>query len=87
MQPIARARRRRSSRHLLSSSARCRGCLAWPADGPVLRPFQLGADPYAAGQHRGIDVGGAAGAPVRRPAAGTVSFAGSVPNTAAASRS
>ena len=28
----------------------------WPADGPVLRPFVLGDDPYAAGQHRGIDV-------------------------------
>ena len=25
----------------------------WPADGLVLRPFSLGPDPYAAGQHRG----------------------------------
>ena len=30
----------------------------WPIDGPVLRPFVFGSDPYAAGQHRGIDVGG-----------------------------
>lgn len=51
----------------------------WPADGPVLRPFVLGDDPYAAGQHRGIDVGAPAGAPVRAPAAGTVAFAGIVP--------
>jgi hypothetical protein len=51
----------------------------WPVDGPVLRPFVLGDDPYAAGQHRGIDVGATAGAPVRAPAAGTVSFAGTVP--------
>ena len=51
----------------------------WPADGPVLRPFTLGDDPYAGGQHRGIDVAGPAGAPVRSPAAGVVSFAGSVP--------
>jgi hypothetical protein len=52
---------------------------AWPADGPVLRPFTLGDDPYAGGQHRGIDIGAPAGAPVRAPAAGTVSFSGSVP--------
>ena len=52
---------------------------SWPADGQVLRAFELGSDPYAAGQHRGIDVAGAAGSPVRAPAAGTVTFAGSVP--------
>jgi hypothetical protein len=51
----------------------------WPADGPVLRLFTLGDDPYAGGQHRGIDVAGPAGAPVRSPAAGVVSFAGTVP--------
>jgi Peptidase family M23 len=52
----------------------------WPASGPVLQEFRLGTDPYSAGQHRGIDVGGAAGAPVLAPHAGTVSFAGSVPS-------
>ena len=26
-------------------------------DGPVLRPFLFGDDPYAAGLHRGIDIG------------------------------
>ncbi len=51
----------------------------WPQDGPVLQPFVLGGDPYAAGQHRGIDVAGPPGAPVRAPTAGTVSFAGFVP--------
>jgi hypothetical protein len=51
----------------------------WPADGPVLQPFVLGDDPYAAGQHRGIDVAGIAGAPVHAPAGGSVSFAGTVP--------
>jgi Peptidase family M23 len=51
----------------------------WPADGPVLRAFSFGDDPYAAGQHRGIDVAGEADAPVRAPAAGVVSFAGTVP--------
>jgi hypothetical protein len=51
----------------------------WPVDGPVLRPFVLGDDPYAAGQHRGIDIGAAAGSLVHSPAGGTVSFAGTVP--------
>jgi len=51
----------------------------WPASGPLLQEFHYGSDPYAAGQHRGIDVGGAAGAPVAAPRAGVVAFAGSVP--------
>ena len=51
----------------------------WPSSGQVLRPFSLGADPYAAGQHRGVDIGGAAGEPVSAPAAGAVTFAGTVP--------
>ena len=53
---------------------------SWPVDGPVLRPFALGADPYAGGQHRGVDVGASVGDAVRAPVSGTVSFAGSVPN-------
>ena len=52
---------------------------SWPSDGPVLRPFAFGDDPYAGGQHRGIDVGGDVGAVVRAPAAGTVTFVGSLP--------
>ena len=52
---------------------------AWPVQGPVLRPFLFGDDPYAAGQHRGIDIGAATGTPVLAPAAGVVSFAGTVP--------
>jgi Peptidase family M23 len=37
------------------------------------------AHPYAGGQHRGIDIGGDEGAPVRAPIDGVVSFAGAVP--------
>jgi hypothetical protein len=37
------------------------------------------AHPYTAGQHRGIDIGAAAGAPVLAPATGVVTFAGTVP--------
>jgi Peptidase family M23 len=53
----------------------------WPVQGPVLQPFVYDeAHPYASGQHRGIDIGAdAAGESVVAPAAGTVSFAGSVP--------
>lgn len=51
----------------------------WPVEGPVLRPFTLGDDPYAAGQHRGVDIGAADGTIVVAPASGTVSFAGTVP--------
>ena len=55
------------------------GAWTWPVDGPVLRPFLLGNDPYAAGQHRGVDIGATDGEDVRAPAAGSVSFAGTVP--------
>lgn len=55
------------------------GAWTWPADGTVLRPFALGSDPYAGGQHRGVDVAGPEGAAIRAPAAGTVTFAGSLP--------
>lgn len=51
----------------------------WPLGGPVLRPYSLGPDPYAAGQHRGIDVSGVSAEQVLAPASGTVSFAGTVP--------
>ncbi|MGI8607184.1 MAG: murein hydrolase activator EnvC family protein, partial [Gaiellaceae bacterium] len=51
----------------------------WPASGPVLQHFRYNDDPYAAGQHRGVDVGGSAGEPVLAPAAGSVTFAGTVP--------
>lgn len=49
--------------------------------GPVLKPFTYDeTHPYAAGQHRGVDLGAeAAGDAVVAPAAGTVSFAGTVP--------
>lgn len=52
----------------------------WPHDGPILRSFSLGADVYAGGQHRGVDIGAAVGTTVLAPASGTVSFVGSVPN-------
>src|SRR2546423_4451144 len=60
-------------------SVPCAGAWTWPVDGPILRPFAFGPDPYAGGQHRGIDIAAPAGAPVRAPASGQVSFSGTVP--------
>ena len=54
---------------------------SWPVQGPVLKPFSYdAAHPYASGQHRGVDIGAdSAGETVVAPAAGTISFAGTVP--------
>jgi len=54
---------------------------SWPVQGPVLRPFAYDqSHPYASGQHRGVDIGAdSAGESVVAPAAGTISFAGTVP--------
>jgi outer membrane biosynthesis protein TonB len=58
------------------------GAWTWPVAGPVLSPFSFDpAHPYAGGQHRGVDVGGSAGDAVAAPAAGVVTFAGSVPSS------
>ena len=69
------------SENVASAAAFCgsAGAWSWPVGGEVLRPFTLGADAYAAGQHRGIDVAGPDGSPVRAPASGLVTFAGSLP--------
>ena len=58
------------------------GAWTWPVEGPVLQPFVFdAATPYAAGEHRGVDIGADAGHAVLAPAAGTVTFAGSVPSS------
>src|SRR5258708_36607467 len=58
------------------------GAWSWPVHGPVLQRFSFDpAHPYAAGEHRGIDIGAATGTPVVAPAGGTVSFAGTVPSS------
>ncbi|HZC30324.1 MAG TPA: M23 family metallopeptidase, partial [Gaiellaceae bacterium] len=56
---------------------------SWPVQGPVVQPFAYDeAQPYASGQHRGIDIGAAAaGETVVAPSDGTVSFAGTVPTS------
>lgn len=50
-----------------------------PVDGAVLRAFAVGSNPYARGQHRGVDLAAAPGSGVRSACAGRVTFAGRVP--------
>lgn len=47
----------------------------WPLSGEVITRYRNGSDPYAAGQHRGIDIAGPVGAPVVAAAGGEVLFA------------
>src|SRR4051812_28257896 len=49
-----------------------RGTWAAPVAGSVTRPFVLGADRYAPGQHRGADFAAEPGAVVRAPCSGRV---------------
>jgi pyruvate/2-oxoglutarate dehydrogenase complex dihydrolipoamide acyltransferase (E2) component len=50
----------------------------WPVKGEVITPYSNGTDPYAAGQHRGIDIAASVGTPVVAAAEGEVRFAGTV---------
>jgi hypothetical protein len=49
-----------------------------PVDGTLTRPFAVGTNPFAAGQHRGIDLRATPGTPVRAPCGGRVVVAGRV---------
>jgi hypothetical protein len=52
--------------------------LSRPVPGRVTRPFDLGPDPFASGQHRGIDLAAAPGDHVGAPCAGRVVAAGRI---------
>lgn len=54
------------------------GGWTWPVRGPVLTAYRNGDDPYAAGQHRGVDIGAPVGSRVVAAVGGTVTFAGVV---------
>src|SRR4051794_30451463 len=56
---------------------------AWapPVRGAPTRLFRLGANPFLAGQHRGVDLAATPGERVRAACAGIVRFAGHVGGT------
>jgi len=56
--------------------AHAAGDWSWPVVGEVITDYRNGADPYAAGQHRGIDIAAELGTPVVAATGGTVTFAG-----------
>lgn len=49
--------------------------ILWPVDGALLSHF---GSPRSHGRHKGIDIGGGAGTPIRAAATGTVSFSGTM---------
>lgn len=61
---------------LAAAPADAAGSWAWPVRGELVTAYRNGADPYAAGQHRGIDVAATVGTPVVAATPGTVTFAG-----------
>ena len=60
----------------LASAPAAHADWVWPVSGEVITPYRNGDDPYAAGQHRGIDIAAATGTPVVAASAGEVRFAG-----------
>ena len=66
--------------HLLSGTAGADsgGGWTWPVRGPVITGYRNGSDPYAAGQHRGVDIGAPVGTRVVAAASGQVTFVGVV---------
>ncbi len=61
---------------VLLAAAPARADWVWPVEGEVITPYRNGDDPYAAGQHRGIDIAAAIGTTVVAAAGGEVRFAG-----------
>ena len=60
----------------LALPAPAQAAWVWPVSGDVITPYRNGTDPYAPGQHRGIDIAAPVGAPVVAAAGGDVRFAG-----------
>jgi hypothetical protein len=63
---------------LLLAPAGAAGAWRWPLEGEVVREFVVGADRFAPGQHRGINVAAPVGTSVYAACGGRVRFAGPV---------
>src|SRR4051812_49819109 len=59
-----------------AAPASAAGSWSWPVRGDLITPYRNGSDPYASGQHRGIDYAAPVGRAVAAPVAGRVTFAG-----------
>lgn len=62
------------------SHSAVRAAWRWPLRGEVVTPFHIATDPFAPGQHRGIDIAAPAGAAVRSACSGRARFAGRLPS-------
>jgi hypothetical protein len=78
MRPITLICALAATLQLLTSEAAAAGGWTWPVRGPVITSYLNGADPYASGQHRGVDIGAPVGTPVVAATSGTITFAGVV---------
>src|SRR3954469_16159855 len=78
MRPIAFTAALLSALLMSTSHAAAAGGWTWPVRGQVVSQFRNGDDPYAAGQHRGVDLAAPVGTPVVAATAGTIVYAGVV---------
>ena len=56
--------------------AHAAGHWKWPVKGDVITKYRNGSDPYAGGQHRGVDIAAPVGRAIAAPTSGRVTFAG-----------
>ena len=78
MRPIAALATLLAAMLFAPSNALASGDWSWPVEGAVVTQYRNGSDPYAAGQHRGVDIAAPVGTSVGAATAGTITFAGVV---------